>query len=102
MNNSKYRLSGSDQPFQTTIVVHGGTIFVKLIKSRNITYDIEYLASYTDALLEGKRLMDSIELMSREIAATGVETQMAMNFEADPVIAQIGDAIEVDDNSDEK
>ena len=93
---------GRTEPHQTTIVVHGGAVFVKLLQSRATTYDIDYLslAAYTDLLLESEGLLDSVVAISQEISAIGTEVGLVdswMNFTADPVIGQIGDAVEVDE-----
>ena len=93
IENPKFRLP-DNQPFQTTIVVHGGAVFVKLIQSRDTTDDIDYLAEFTDALLENKGIEDAIVLISEEISAITEEEGLDgewMNFERDAVIAQIDD-----------
>jgi len=73
--NPKYRIPGNNQPFQTIIVVHGGAVFVKLIESRQTTFDIDYLAAYTDLLLEDKGLEDPIVLINAEILAVGKDSE---------------------------
>jgi hypothetical protein len=96
MKNEKYKLPGN-KPFQTIIVVHGGVVFVKLIGSRDTTFDIDFLAAYTDALLEEEGLMDPIEKLSQSIEAIGKEKDLGnswMNFDADKVIEEIADGLE--------
>ncbi len=71
MKNPKYRLPGNSEPFQTTIIVNGGAVFVKLLNSRKTTRDIDFVAAYTDALLEDNGLEDPIVLIC-QISAIGM------------------------------
>ncbi len=98
-SNPEYRVPGNDEPFQTTIVAHGGAVFVMLLESRETTCDIDFLGGYTDVLLENRGLNDPIELISKEIGAVGEEMELEggwMNFMSDIAIGQIGDGV-VDD-----
>jgi hypothetical protein len=99
MTNKKYKLKGN-KPFQTTMIVHGGVVFVKLIGSRATTLDIDYLAAYTDALLEDKGFEDSIMYVSQSIEAIGKEKDLGntwMNFDGEAVLEQIAEGLEDDD-----
>jgi hypothetical protein len=101
MKNKQYKLPGN-KPFQTTIIVHGGVVFVKLIHSRDTTLDIDYLATYTDGLLEDRGLEDPIMYISQSIEAIGKEKDLGdtwMNFDAETVIGGIAEDFE-DDNDD--
>jgi hypothetical protein len=69
VDNPTYRLSGDNAlPQKATIVVHGGAVSVNLLTSRETTFDVDYIASYTDALLEATGLTGSIGVVSKEIA----------------------------------
>jgi len=63
--------SGDDKPLQTTVIVHGDAIFIKLLRSHETTVDIDYLTANTNPLLEGEGLEDPIELVSEETVAVG-------------------------------
>ena len=54
----KYRLSGDNKPFQTTVIVHDDAVFIKLLGLHETTVDIDYLTACSNALLEGEGLED--------------------------------------------
>ena len=86
IKNPKYHFPGNNKLFQTTVVVHGGAVSIKLLKSHEMMFDTILQRIYTIVLLEGRGFEDPIGLLSKEIAAVGKEAGLGdtrINSEGD-------------------